>query len=158
MFMKCVENLRGLNYKVGGISTPEIRSRGRRIGFSVVDLAKGHSELLAGINVASTFKVGRYKVNISGFESVALPALDEAEEGCDVVCIDEIGRMEFFSKPFKFKVDDLIRGPKPMVAVLHRSYVRLYGGRGDLYFVTYGNRDKLPGLVVSSLERHLKRN
>jgi len=39
--MSCIELLRGLSYSVGGISTPEMRSRGRRVGFSVVDIATG---------------------------------------------------------------------------------------------------------------------
>lgn len=157
IFMRCVELLRGMSYSVGGISTPEIRSRGRRVGFNVVDIATGRRELLAGVNVSSSFRVGRYCVNLAGFESVALPALSHALEACDVVCIDEIGRMELFSEPFRQRVDELIRGPKPMIAVLHRNYVKTYGGSGTLFRVSYNNRESLPRLVVSGLERHLGR-
>ena len=155
--MRCIELLRGLSYSVGGISTPEIRSRGRRVGFSVVDIVTDRRGALAGVNFKSVFRVGRYGVNLPGFESVALPALDFAEKGCDVVCIDEIGRMELFSEPFKRKVEELMKGPKPMVAVLHRNYVSAYGGFGELYRVSPENRDALPRVVVSTLERQLKR-
>lgn len=156
VFMRCVELLREMSYSVGGISTPEIRRRGRRVGFGVVDIATDRRRVLAGVDFKSAHRVGRYGVNLPGFESVALPALEYAEDKCDVVCIDEIGRMELFSEPFKRKVEGLMRGPKPLVAVLHRNYAREYGGIGELYHVTPENRDALPRIVVFSLERQLK--
>ncbi len=157
-FMFCVERLREGGYSVGGISTPEIRSRGRRIGFSVVDIATGRKAPLAGVDVISKFRVGRYGVDVSGFESVALTALDYAEMSCEVVCIDEIGRMELFSEPFKRKVEGLIMGSKPMVCVLHRDFIRIYGGFGKLFHVFIKNRDDLPRIVVSGLEQYLKQS
>lgn len=157
VFIGCVERLKRLGCFVGGISTPEIRIRGRRVGFNVVDLATGRKALLAGVEVASGFRVGRYCVDLTSFESVALPALDHARESCDVVCVDEIGRMEFFSEGFRRRLEGLIRGPKPMVSVLHRNYVSRYGGFGTLLRVSPENREDLPRLVVSSLERHLNR-
>lgn len=156
VFLRCVERLRGLGFTVGGIATPEIRSRGRRVGFSVVDLATGLRGRLAGVEVSSSFRVGRYGVNLSEFESVALPALDYARESCDVICIDEIGRMELFSKCFKRRVEELIKGPKPMVSVLHRNYVKVYGGWGTLFHISHENRERLPHVVVSGIEEYLK--
>lgn len=155
-FMRSVELLRGLGFTVGGVATPEIRGRGRREGFSVVDLATGRRGMLAGVDTPSNFRVGRYGVDVSGFESVALPALCHAVESCDVVCIDEIGRMELFSKPFEQKVEEVIRGPKPMVSVLHRDYVGAYGRWGKLFNVSKENREGLPHLVVSCLKDYLK--
>ncbi|RLI10389.1 hypothetical protein DRO42_01385 [Candidatus Bathyarchaeota archaeon] len=155
--LRCVERLRGLGFAVGGIATPELRRGGRRIGFEVVDLASGRRALLAGVDVASRFRVGRYGVDLAGFESVALPALDYAEESCDVVCIDEIGRMEFFSEPFKRRIERLMREPKPMVAVLHHSYVGAYGGWGTLFHVSPENRERLTRVVAARLEDHLRK-
>ncbi|KON29228.1 hypothetical protein AC482_07110 [miscellaneous Crenarchaeota group-15 archaeon DG-45] len=149
--LRCVEGLRGRGFTVGGISTPELRREGRRIGFGVVDLASGARALMAGTEVVSSLRVGRYGVDLAGFESVALPALDHAEESCDVVCIDEIGPMELFSGPFKRSVEALIRGPKSMVAVLHRRYAGAYGGGGTLLHVTPENRERLPLLIVGRL-------
>jgi len=157
VLLGCVDRLSGLGFTVGGIATPEIRSGGRRVGFSVVDLASGRRALLAGVEVASSFRVGRYGVDLAGFESVALPALDHAEASCDVICIDEIGRMELFSRPFKRRMEGLIRGEKPMIAVLHRSYAEEYGRRGILFHVAPGNRDRLATVVVTRLRDYLKR-
>lgn len=156
VLLRCVERLRSLGFTVGGIATPELRRGGRRVGFSVVDLASGRRALMAGVEVASSFRVGRYGVDLVDFESVALPALDYAERSCDVVCIDEIGRMEFFSRPFKRRVEELIRGQRPMIAVLHRSYVGAYGERGTVFHISPKNREQLMQLIVSRLEDHLK--
>jgi nucleoside-triphosphatase len=153
VFMSCIELLRERGYSVGGISTPEIRRRGRRVGFNVVDIATDRKEVMAGVDIKSVYRVGRYGVNLLGFESVALQAIDYAEDNCDVVCIDEIGRMELFSKSFKRKVERLIKGPKPLVAVLHRNYVSQYGVTGELYHVSHENRDALPRIILLSFDR-----
>ncbi len=151
VLLRCVEHLRELGLKVGGIATPELRIRGRRVGFNVVDLASGRKALMAGVEVSSGFRVGRYGVDVVGFESVALPALEYAEKSCDVVCIDEIGHMELFSRPFKRVMEQIISGTKPMIAVLHRRYVGTYGRWGSLYHVSPENREQLADLLV----RHL---
>jgi len=156
VFIICVERLRDMGFSVGGIATPEVRSRGLRTGFSVVDLATGRRGLLAGVDVSSSFRVGRYGVNLPEFESVALPALDRAKESCDVIAIDEIGRMELFSKPFERRVVDLIRGSKPMVSVLHRNYAKLYRDKGTTFVVSPESREGLPGIVVSGLLEYLR--
>jgi nucleoside-triphosphatase len=158
VFLNCIKLLREMGYSVGGISTPEIRKGGRRIGFRVVDIATGRKEILAGVDIKSAFRVGRYGVNLHGFESVALPGIDYAEDSCDVICIDEIGRMELFSGPFKTKVDEVMRGSKPLVAVLHRNYIHEYTDIGEIYHVSHENRDILPRIIVSSLERQINRS
>ena len=153
--LRCIELLRGRGYTVGGISTPEIRRGGQRVGFHVLDLSTGAMAVMSGVDIISIARVGRYGVDVPGFESVALPALDHAEEGCTVVCIDEIGRMELLSAAFRRRVEELIQRPKPMIAVLHRGYVDQYGGLGRLYQVTPENRERLPQLLVSDIERGL---
>jgi nucleoside-triphosphatase THEP1 len=155
--MKSIDILREMSYSVGGISTPEIRRNGRRVGFLVVDIATGRRDVLASTDINTAYRVGKYGINLLGFESVALPAIDYAEDCCDVICIDEIGRMELFSEPFKTKVEGLLRGPKPLVAVLHRNYAREYGVFGDLYHVSHENREVLPRIIVFSLERQFRK-
>lgn len=156
VMMKCVEELRSQGFTVGGISTPEIRIEGRRTGFSVIDLASGRRAIMAGADIASGYRVGRYGVDVGTFESLALPALEYADRSCDVICVDEIGRMELYSKPFKQKIEELIHGRKPMIAVLHRGYVEVYGGDGTVFNVYPDNRDRLPGITVSLLKDFLK--
>jgi nucleoside-triphosphatase len=92
---------------------------------------------------------------VEGFESVALPALEHAVEECDVVGIDEIGRMELYSGAFRRMVESLMLGMKPVVSVLHRAYVDVYGRHGTVYRVTPENRDGLPDVLVAEVLSHL---
>jgi len=156
VMLRCVDGLRERGFRVGGVATPELRSGGFRTGFNVVDLASGRRAIMAAVNVASRFRVGKYGVDLEAFESVALPALDYAEKKCDVVCIDEIGRMELFSKPFKEKIEALIDGPKPVIAVLHRSYLDVHGRSGTPFNVSPENREQLHRLVVERMEEYLR--
>ena len=154
-FLRCVEGLRSSGLAVGGISTPERRSRPRRLGFDVVDLVSGRRAVMAGVELRSAARVGRYGVDVEGFESVALPALEHAVEECDVVGIDEIGRMELYSGAFRRMVESLMLGKKPVVSVLHRAYVDVYGRHGQVYRVTPESRDNLPDVLVTEVLRHL---
>ena len=93
LIFKTVEQLKARGLKVGGIITPEFRVNGNRIAFKVLDIATSNEDFLASINLQNGPRVGKYTVNIKGFENIALPALDFALSKCDIICIDELGRM-----------------------------------------------------------------
>ena len=148
---RCVERLRAAGLTVGGISTPEVRRGGRRVAFEVVDLATGRRGLMASVGIRSPYRVGRYGVDVEGFEAVALPALRYAEESCEVICIDEIGRMELYSKAFEEAVKRILEGVKPVIAVVHRRYVEAYRRYGELLWVTRERVDRLVSYIVGEL-------
>lgn len=148
---RCVERLRAGGLTVGGISTPEVRRGGRRVAFEVVDLATGRRGLMASVDIRSPHRVGRYGVDVEGFEAVALPALRYAEESCDVICIDEIGRMELYSKAFEEVVMRILEGVKPVIAVVHRRYAEAYRRYGELLWVTRERVDQLVSYIVGRL-------
>ena len=149
VLLKIVERLRAEGLNVGGFITPEVRVKGRRIGFKVIDLYSGKEGVLASSERETGPRVGRYRVNVQGFEEVALPALDYAERECDLVCIDEIGRMELFSQAFRRKIEELFRTEKPILAVVHRYYIGTYGRWGTLLTVTRENREDLMEIATS---------
>ncbi len=90
---------------VGGIKTPEFREGRIRRGFFVENILTGERVLFASTNFKEGPRVSKYSVKVKEFEKVAIPALSRAMEKCDVVIVDEIGKMELFSKPFT----DIIR-------------------------------------------------
>jgi nucleoside-triphosphatase len=152
---RCADLLRGRGLRVGGISTPELRMGGRRVGFRVVDLASGREALMAGVDRPSTHRVGRYGVDVPAFESVAIPALEDAEERFDVLCVDEIGRMELCSAQFRARILELLSSPIPMVAAVHRDYAGIYERYGTLIWVSPENREELPMSLASQILRCL---
>ena len=80
---------------------------GKRIGFDAVALDGGERAPLARMGSAgqSGPKVGQYSVNVREFEKIALRNLNEdVLRGANLVVVDEVGKMESFSKKFEARV------------------------------------------------------
>ncbi|HCO95073.1 MAG TPA: hypothetical protein DIU00_14160 [Phycisphaerales bacterium] len=86
--------------KVAGFYTQEIRENRTRKGFGWKRL-DGAGGILAHVDVKSRFKVGRYGVDIAGFEKDVVPVLDAEQTDTELFVIDEIGKMEMLSVPFR---------------------------------------------------------
>jgi nucleoside-triphosphatase len=103
--------------KSGGFYTEEIRSRGSRVGFKLLTL-DGQEAVLAHINFNKRFQVGKYGVDVASLDKVGVPALRRAATQCDLVVIDEIGKMELFSGDFRRAVLDIIGGCKKVLGTI----------------------------------------
>ena len=103
--------------KAGGFYTEEIRSRGTREGFRLVTL-DGESAILAHVNIHSPHRVSKYGVDIDALEQVGVPALNKAAQQCDLVVIDEIGKMELFSVKFRETVSQIIDSGKRVLGTI----------------------------------------
>jgi len=156
VLMKAIERLRAEGLRVGGIITPEVKTEGRRTAFKVVDLSSGEEGILASVDQPNGPSVGKYRVNITDFERVAIPALNSAIKECDIICIDEIGKMELFSAKFKQKVNEILKSEKPLIAAVHRNYAKNYERIGIMIHVTPENREAIVDTVISKIQR--KRN
>jgi nucleoside-triphosphatase len=139
--------------KIGGIITPEKREMGKRIGFFVKDIISGEEGILAKIckSISNKPKFGKYIIDIEDFERVALKALDFSLKNCDVIAIDEIGRMEFFSLKFKEKIYEILNSNKIIIAVLHRDFINQFRKYGEIIEVTLENRNKLPEEIFKKI-------
>ena len=104
--------------KAGGFYTEEIRSRGVRQGFRLVTL-DGHSAVLAHIDIRSQYRVSKYGVDIDSLDKVGVSALNHAAEECDLVVVDEIGKMELFSDNFRQAILQIVdRGKKVLGTIM----------------------------------------
>ena len=106
--------------KAGGFYTEEMRSRGVREGFRLVTLA-GQSAILAHISIQSPYLVSKYGVDIDSLDRVGVSALRQAAQQCDLVVIDEIGKMELFSANFRDAVLQIINGGKKVLGTIMLS-------------------------------------
>ncbi len=106
-----------LKIPADGFITREIRRKGTRVGFMIEDL-KGKSELLASTDFPSPFRVGKYRVNLEGFEKIALASLERGLKEARLIVIDEIGKMELFSQSFQEMVLKVMDSPKPALATI----------------------------------------
>jgi len=148
VLIKTIELLKEKNPKIGGITTPEIRKQGKRIGFSVKDVFTGKEGILASVDQKIGPRVGKYRIDLKEFERIALPALDFTLKNCVIICVDELGRMEFFSSKFKEKVLEILNSDKKVIACLHRNFIDEFKKYGKLIEVTLENREKLPQEII----------
>ncbi len=156
IFMHAVKALRDKGYVVGGIICPEIRERGVRRGFKIINLLTGEEEFLALKNAPfSGPRIGKYVVNPRAgvFGS---KAIDEALEKADVVAIDEVGPMELKLSELKSSIiKALSQDVKPLLLVVHYrlSDPRILGllRSAEKYVVTLDNRDLLRQKIISKI-------
>jgi nucleoside-triphosphatase len=133
--------------KVSGFYTREIREENIRKGFSWTRL-DGVTGILASVNTKSPCKVGRYGVDISEFERSVVPFLDVDYLSTELFIIDEIGKMECFSKKFIAAVRRLFASDRSVLATVAKkgkgfiSEVKNFPGT-KLFNLTAQNHDKI---------------
>ena len=135
LVIKLIDFMKMNNIKVGGIISPEVREKGIRIGFKVVDLSTSKEKIFASIFYKTNYKVGKYFVDVRLFEDIAIPALEAANNECKVVVIDEIGKMELFSKNFEDIVKKIFSSENIVISVVHRSYLEEYKKYGKVIWL-----------------------
>jgi len=153
LFRRLVKELRHL--EPVGFYTREIRERGMRKGFTLTGL-DGTEGLLAHVDLGGAFRVGRYGVDVAGFESfiASIPFSDPAAR---LVMIDEIGKMECFSKKFVALVSGLLES-KPLciatVACRGGGLIAAIKKRTDIHLfeVNRKNQDEIASQVLSLLK------
>ena len=144
-----------LKEKVGGFYTEEIREGGQRKGFKIRTL-DGEEGILAHKGIKSAYRVGSYGVNLRDLDNLAWSSVKRAVEGKEVVVIDEIGKMELYSKKFREAVIEALGIPKPVVATIgaqHHKFLDRIKARDDveLITITLDNRDKLAEEIKEKL-------
>jgi len=158
LVVRLIERL--ATFKAAGFYTEEVRTGGTRKGFQIVDLRDTRA-LLSDVDMSGRQRVGKYGVDVEGFEQY-LKTVPFLSPDTDLVVIDEIGRMECLSGKFTRLVVDLLDAPVMVVAT-----IALRGGgiidriknRADvhLYLVTKENRDSLVDEVETAVRGGLAR-
>jgi nucleoside-triphosphatase len=132
--------------KVAGFYTQEIRQNNIRKGFRWKRL-NGAAGTLAHVDIKGRFKVGKYGVDVDGFENAVVPVLDVERTDTELFIIDEIGKMECFSQKFVAAVRRLFASDRSVLATVARkgtgliSEVKDYPGT-QLFDLTRGDRDE----------------
>ena len=129
-----------------GFYTAEIREEGVRKGFEVIDL-EGRSGILSHVNIKSRYRVGRYKVDVSGFEDF-LDGIPFFDPSSPVIMMDEIGKMECLSDKFVRMLKEILDSEKWVIATIAlkgSGQIARIKRRPDvkLFEMTPGNRDVL---------------
>ncbi len=114
LMVKLADALR--HYDLAGFYTVEIRERGVRKGFELVGF-NGGRRILSHIDIQSPHRVGKYGVDVSGFERF-LDELKLQDSISGLILIDEIGKMECLSRKFTDLIVGLLESSTPVIATI----------------------------------------
>jgi nucleoside-triphosphatase len=150
--MKVVKGFRG---KAGGFYTEEIRKGNTREGFRIKTL-DGRSGILSHVSHHGPWRVGRYGVDVDAFDEIAIPSLERALERDELVVIDEIGKMELFSRRFRSLIQRILESQRRTLGVIHQrtdpftQRIR-QSPAVEIWTVTETNRNSLPSRILERL-------
>lgn len=151
VIMKIVDVLKKLGIKMAGFYTAEMRENNKRVGFEIITIPDQKRGLLAHISMNSPFRVSRYGVDVASFERLVLPIFSLS--GLDFLIIDEIGKMELFSKRFEEEVLRALGRKIPkVIGVIQEKQINIIKGLDDvkLYWLCEKNRDQAPKEILRS--------
>ena len=140
-----------------GFLTEEIHDGHQRVGFRIVT-TDGREGLLAHVKLAGDHRVGKYGLDLAGFEKIALHLLDPKKVSAPIIIIDEIGAMECLSVKFTAAVDFALGSSKVVVAttgVQDRGYAAEVRQRPGIQVLelTSENRDEMFARVLKRIAR-----
>lgn len=158
LLLETADRLQARGYTLGGMISREIRENNVRVGFEILDYASGRREWLAHTRQTEGPRIGKYRVNVEGLDSIGVAAILQAVKNADIVLIDEIGPMELLSEAFVNAVKEAGDSFKPVLATIHyraqHPLIRQIKSRqdADIIEVTSANGTRLqPALLISKI-------
>jgi nucleoside-triphosphatase THEP1 len=139
-----------------GFFTREIREGGRRVGFAI-DTLDGKRGILAHQDIRSRSRVGKYGVNLEDIDRIAVPALVPTSSG-DLVVVDEIGKMECFSRLFRETLVRVLNSGSAIlgsIALKGNPFIEEIKRRQDVFLIHLSDRSREE--AFQSVLEHLKR-
>jgi nucleoside-triphosphatase len=142
------------NFHPVGFYTAEIREGGMRKGFELVNF-EGKRGILSHVSIKSRDRVGRYKVDVSGFEDF-LDRISFFDPSSRMVMVDEIGKMECLSDKFERILKEVLDSEKKVIATIAlkgSGLIARVKKRQDvkLFEMTQSNRDVLVSEILKEI-------
>jgi len=162
VLLNAANELKNKGYKIGGMLSRDVREKGTRIGFEIVNFTTGQRGWLAHVNQPTGPQVSKYRVNLNDLDQIGVEAVRSALKDAEVVVIDEIGPMELFSSAFKQAIKDAIDSQKLVLGVIHHSahdpIINSIKNRNDMeiFEATMENRQQLHNLLIQKATQFLR--
>ncbi|MFA6869554.1 MAG: NTPase [Methanomethylophilus sp.] len=151
---RVIEMLSKDNLRIGGMMDEKETDGRHETGLTVCNLMTSEKVEFACPGVESKITVGNLGVDLSLFESISIEAIKNACADCDIIVIDEVGKVEVESEAFVDAVKDALDVDKPMIITLHKKsrdpLLQDIRRRDDVRIleVTPTNRNLLPFKIV----------
>jgi nucleoside-triphosphatase len=141
--------------KISGFYSEEIRVNNARQGFELVTF-QGQRFVMAHVDLASVYRVGRYGVTVAVIDIAIENALPE-ERSTKLFIIDEIGKMECFSSLFVKRMTSILDSGKPVIATIALKgggFIAEVKNRPgiELWEMTTKNRDLMAQKIIDWFE------
>jgi nucleoside-triphosphatase len=151
----CRNVMRHLTCTYGGMTSADIREKGERMGFEIMDIATGRQGILAHKQGSGT-RVGNYHVNLADLNNIGVTAIRNAMSS-ELIVIDEIAPMEFKSPEFISAVEETLDSEKNLLVVLHlksnHPIAEKIRKEFDVFTVTIDNREIIAAKIVEKITK-----
>jgi nucleoside-triphosphatase len=159
LIRRLAEELKG--HHPVGFYTAEIREGGNRVGFELVSFS-GKRGILSHTGIKSPYRVGKYHVDLEGFDRF-LDLIPFSSPDTRFIIIDEIGKMECFSRKFCHIIEHVLDSNVPCVATIAQKgtpFIEEIKRREDVRILVLSreNREILHSRVYSGLKRFFPEN
>ena len=154
----CHNVLKELACTFGGMTSADIREKGDRAGFEILDIRTGKKGILAHKQCRGP-RVGSYHVNLEDLDNIGVASIKNAMDS-DLVVIDEIAPMEFKSSEFIKAVGDALGSDRNMLVVLHKKsdhpIARKIRYEFEVFTVTPQNREVIVSTIIQKIAKGLQ--
>ena len=145
-----------INKPTIGFFTREIRERGQRTGFSITTL-DGKTGVLAHQSVRSRFRIGKYGVNLKDIDQIAVPSMLPTRYD-QIVVIDEIGKMECFSRLFRETLIKILSSENQTIgsiAIKGNKFIENIKKRDDILLIPISedSRDSALEIFLNEMQK-----
>ena len=119
LISRLIEHYRKKRYPIFGFITPEVTEHNRRIGFDIEDIETNQRITFARIgNFNTNYRLGKYSIFIENLENFILKFEKQDFNDNSIVFIDEIGKMELFSKKFQHFIKKIFEAKHHLIATI----------------------------------------
>lgn len=139
---------------IGGMIDEPVVDGRHRVGVTVRDLLTGETAVFASTKIESKVMIGKLGLDLTKLEEVGVRAIERACQECDIIVIDEVGKMEVECQAFIDAVKAALDADKPMIITLHKKsrnpLLQDIRRRDDVRIleVTPTNRNLLPHKII----------
>jgi nucleoside-triphosphatase len=140
-----------------GFLTEEIRDGYQKVGSRIVT-TDGREGLLAHVKLCGDHRMGKYGLDIAGFEDLVLHLIDPVRVSAPILVMDEIGPLECQSLKFTAAVDFALGSSKIVLATVNSqdagypAELRSRAG-AEILELTPENREELFPRILKRISR-----
>jgi nucleoside-triphosphatase len=116
--IKKILELDSIGKNAFGFFTEEFRKEGRRAGFHIVTIPEGRKALLSQAGLPSQYLVGRYGVDLEVLDELGCQTIQKGLNTKNIIIVDEIGKMELYSKKFRNVMIDALNSRQKVLAII----------------------------------------